>query len=108
MQFESSNIIIAFYFNGTLRKIGKPSSKRADSIIMPPSDQLYIYLILLYRHNLTFLHILYNTILYSIHQCNLKTVLQKLAIIKGQSNKIFNSQFFLSFAPAWATDQWVK
>ena len=28
--------------------------------------------------------------------------------LKGQSNKIFNLQFFSSFEPALATDQWVK
>ena len=28
--------------------------------------------------------------------------------IKGQSNKIFDLQFFPSFKPAWATEQWVK
>ena len=25
-------------------------------------------------------------------------------VLKGQSNEIFNPQFFLSFEPAWATD----
>ena len=28
--------------------------------------------------------------------------------LKGQSSKIFDLQFFSSFEPAWATDQWVK
>ena len=28
--------------------------------------------------------------------------------LKGQSNEIFDLQFFSSFEPAWATDQWVK
>ena len=28
--------------------------------------------------------------------------------LKGQSNKIFDPQFFSPFVPAWATDQWVK
>ena len=28
--------------------------------------------------------------------------------LKGQSNQIFDLQFFSSFEPAWATDQWVK
>ena len=28
--------------------------------------------------------------------------------LKGQSNEIFGHQFFSSFEPAWATDQWVK
>ena len=28
--------------------------------------------------------------------------------LKGQSNEIFDTQFFSSFEPAWATDQWVK
>ena len=28
--------------------------------------------------------------------------------LKGQSNEIFDPQFFSSFEPAWATDQWVK
>ena len=27
---------------------------------------------------------------------------------KGQSNEIFDPQYFSSFEPAWATDQWVK
>ena len=27
--------------------------------------------------------------------------------LNGQSNKIFDCQFFSSFKPAWATDQWV-
>ena len=27
--------------------------------------------------------------------------------LKGKSNEIFDSQFFSSFEPAWATDQWV-
>ena len=30
------------------------------------------------------------------------------ALVKGQSNEIFDLQFFSSFEPAWATDQWVK
>ena len=29
-------------------------------------------------------------------------------ILKGQSNEIFDLQFFSSIEPAWATDQWVK
>ena len=29
-------------------------------------------------------------------------------LLKGQSNEIFDPQFFASFEPAWATDQWVK
>ena len=34
---------------------------------------------------------------------------EKLPItLKGQSNEIFDPQFFSSFEPAWATDQWVK
>ena len=28
--------------------------------------------------------------------------------LKGQSNEIFYLQFFSSFKPAWATDQWVE
>ena len=28
--------------------------------------------------------------------------------MQGQSNEIFDPQFFSSFKPAWATDQWVK
>ena len=28
--------------------------------------------------------------------------------LKGQSNEIFDLQFFSTFEPAWATDQWVK
>ena len=28
--------------------------------------------------------------------------------LKGQSNEIFDLQFFSSIEPAWATDQWVK
>ena len=28
--------------------------------------------------------------------------------LKGQSNEIFDTQFFSSFQPAWATYQWVK
>ena len=28
--------------------------------------------------------------------------------LKGQSNKIFDLKFFLSFEPVWATDQWFK
>ena len=28
--------------------------------------------------------------------------------LKGQSNEIFDPQFFSSFEPTWATDQWVK
>ena len=29
-------------------------------------------------------------------------------LLKGQYNEIFDLQFFSSFVPAWATDQWVK
>ena len=29
-------------------------------------------------------------------------------LLKGQSNQNFDLQFFSSFEPAWATDQWVK
>ena len=29
-------------------------------------------------------------------------------LLKGQSKQIFDPQFFLSFEPAWATDQRVK
>ena len=32
----------------------------------------------------------------------------KLFTLKGQSNEIFDLQFFSSFKPAWATDQWSK
>ena len=28
--------------------------------------------------------------------------------LKGKSNQIFDSQFFSSFKPAWATDQWIS
>ena len=28
--------------------------------------------------------------------------------LKGQSNEIFDLQFFLSFEPAWATNRWVN
>ena len=28
--------------------------------------------------------------------------------LKGQSNEIFDLQFFSPFEPAWSTDQWVK
>ena len=28
--------------------------------------------------------------------------------LKGQSNEIFDLQFFSSFKPVWVTDQWVK
>ena len=28
--------------------------------------------------------------------------------LKGQSNEIFDLQFFSSFEPVWGTDQWVK
>ena len=34
--------------------------------------------------------------------------LNVFANLKGQSNKIFNLQFFSSFEPALAADQWVK
>ena len=34
--------------------------------------------------------------------------LLKFFYLKGQSNEIFDPQFFSSFEPAWATDQWVK
>ena len=37
--------------------------------------------------------------------CVLKT---QMVCLKGQSNEIFDSQFFSSLEPAWATDQWVK
>ena len=30
------------------------------------------------------------------------------ARLKEQSNEIFDPQFFSSFEPVWATDQWVK
>ena len=33
---------------------------------------------------------------------------KKLFLLKGQSNEIFDLQFFSSFEPALATDQWVK
>ena len=29
-------------------------------------------------------------------------------LLKGQSNEIFDPQFFSLSEPAWATDQWVK
>ena len=29
-------------------------------------------------------------------------------ILKGQSNEIFDLQYFSTFEPAWATDYWVK
>ena len=37
-----------------------------------------------------------------------KIFLLKFFYLKGQSNEIFDPQFFSSFEPAWATDQWVK
>ena len=37
------------------------------------------------------------------------TVSQSMSYtLKGQSNEIFDPQFFSSFEPTWATDQWVK
>ena len=36
------------------------------------------------------------------------TIINKYSYIKGQSNEIFDPQFFSSFQPVWATDQWVK
>ena len=32
----------------------------------------------------------------------------KLLFLKGQSNEIFDLQFFSTFEPAWITDQWLK
>ena len=32
----------------------------------------------------------------------------RILLLKGQSNEIFDPQFYLSFEPAWATDLWVK
>ena len=32
---------------------------------------------------------------------------QIVSYLKGQSNEIFDPQFFSSFKLAWATDQWV-
>ena len=34
--------------------------------------------------------------------------IESASCLKGQSNEIFNPQFFLSFKPTLATDQWVK
>ena len=42
---------------------------------------------------------------YSAHHFNVAPL---LFILKGQSNEIFDPQYFSSFEPAWATDQWVK
>ena len=39
---------------------------------------------------------------------NLTNVNQAKLNLKGQSNEIFDLQFFSSFEPAWATDQGVK
>ena len=44
-------------------------------------------------------------------QCHFKIIFSKIHRrfpLKGQSNEIFDLQFFSSFEPAWATDQWVK
>ena len=38
---------------------------------------------------------------------NVQTVHSSISL-KGQSNEIFDPQFFSSFEPAWPTDQWVK
>ena len=37
-----------------------------------------------------------------------RTLLKPFYHLKGQYNEIFNRQFFSSFEPAWATDQWSK
>ena len=33
---------------------------------------------------------------------------RQLSGLKGQSNEIFDLQFFSTFEPVWVTDQWVK
>ena len=35
---------------------------------------------------------------------SIKCVINQNNFLKGQSNEIFDLQFFLSFEPAWATD----
>ena len=44
----------------------------------------------------------------SINQTSDAVPSTQFSPLKGQSNEIFDPQFFASFEPAWATDQWDK
>ena len=44
----------------------------------------------------------------SINQTSDAVPSTQFSPLKGQSNEIFYPQFFASFEPAWATDQWDK